>query len=212
MHRGFESLPLRKTPHQRGFGFLGGIRTRREGSKTAKGRFDGERREAAPKGGGIDLYILFMHITVQVTRIGRVGIAEENGLITNLFFEGELPVPEPRSEASPLTNEAFRQLAAYLRGELKTFSFPMAPSSTPFSTQVRKALLRVPYGTTVTYAAIADSIGSPSASRAVGRACSRNPLPIFIPCHRVVPSSGRLGGYRGGMELKAALIYLEKPQ
>jgi len=83
-----------------------------------------------------------MHITVQVTRIGRVGIAEENGLITNLFFEGELPVPEPRSEASPLTNEAFRQLAAYLRGELKTFSFPMAPSSTPFSTQVRKALLR----------------------------------------------------------------------
>ncbi|QEQ56875.1 methylated-DNA--[protein]-cysteine S-methyltransferase [Chlorobium phaeovibrioides] len=150
-----------------------------------------------------------MNISFRHTLIGTIGIAEENGFITNLFFEGELSVPEPPAEAPPLTCEAFRQLDAYLDGELQTLSLPLAPHPTVFAGHVRQGLLEIPYGSTASYAAVAEAIGASSAARAVGTACSRNPLPIFIPCHRVVQSSGRFGGYRGGGALKAALIQLE---
>ncbi|MDT9546224.1 MAG: methylated-DNA--[protein]-cysteine S-methyltransferase [Chlorobium sp.] len=150
-----------------------------------------------------------MLLAIHTTCIGKVGIAEENGLITNLFFEGELPVPEPYSEASALTCEAFRHLDAYLNGDLKTFSLPLSPPSTLFSARVRQALLLIPYGSTATYAAIAMAVGSPTAARAVGTVCSRNPMPIVIPCHRVVPSGSGFGGYRGGLKLKAALNIIE---
>ena len=106
--------------------------------------------------------------------------------------------------------EAKRQLAAYFAGELTEFDLPLAPEGTPFQLSVWQALRRIPYGKTVSYGAIAESIGRPSASRAVGAANGANPLPIVVPCHRVIGSTGKLTGFGGGLDTKAALLALEQ--
>ena len=106
--------------------------------------------------------------------------------------------------------EAKRQLVAYFAGELTEFDLPLAPEGTPFQLSVWQALRRIPYGKTVSYGAIAESIGRPSASRAVGAANGANPLPIVVPCHRVIGSTGKLTGFGGGLDTKAALLALEQ--
>ena len=106
--------------------------------------------------------------------------------------------------------EAKRQLAAYFAGELTEFDLPLAPQGTPFQLSVWRALRQIPYGKTVSYGAIAESIGRPSASRAVGAANGANPLPIVVPCHRVIGSTGKLTGFGGGLDTKAALLALEQ--
>lgn len=105
--------------------------------------------------------------------------------------------------------EAERQLAAYLAGELKQFDIPLAPQGTAFRQQVWKALCNVPWGETTSYGKIAETIGKPAASRAVGAANGANPLPIVIPCHRIIGSSGKLTGYAGGLHIKQFLLELE---
>jgi methylated-DNA-[protein]-cysteine S-methyltransferase len=105
--------------------------------------------------------------------------------------------------------EATSQLDAYFAGELRAFDLPLAPSGTPFEERVWAELLTIPYGTTISYAELARRIGCPGAARAVGRANGRNPIPIVIPCHRVIGSSGDLTGYGGGLERKRALLELE---
>ena len=106
--------------------------------------------------------------------------------------------------------EAKRQLVAYFAGELTEFNLPLAPEGTPFQLSVWQALRRIPYGKTVSYGAIAETIGRPSASRAVGAANGANPLPIVVPCHRVIGSTGKLTGFGGGLDTKAALLALEQ--
>jgi methylated-DNA-[protein]-cysteine S-methyltransferase len=101
------------------------------------------------------------------------------------------------------------ELDAYARGELETFSFPVEPTGTDFDHKVWNAVARIPYGATATYGEIARSIGVPGGARAVGHANGRNPVPIVIPCHRVVAAGGKLGGYGGGLELKRRLLALE---
>ncbi len=105
--------------------------------------------------------------------------------------------------------EAARQLAEYFLGHRQRFELPLAPSGTPFQRAVWEALGDIPYGETVTYADIASRVGRPQAVRAVGQANGANPLPVLLPCHRVVASGGRLGGYGGGVALKLALLRLE---
>jgi len=111
--------------------------------------------------------------------------------------------------AGPVLREAARQLDAYFRGRLLRFELPLEPGGTPFQQAVWSALQEIPHGEIVTYGELARQIGRPRAVRAVGAANSRNPIAIVIPCHRVVGHDGRLTGYGGGLDVKAALLALE---
>jgi methylated-DNA-[protein]-cysteine S-methyltransferase len=108
-------------------------------------------------------------------------------------------------------DEVVAQLRAYFSGELRHFELPLAPEGTPFQLLVWGALQKIPYGQTISYAALANKVGRPRAARAVGAANGKNPLPIVIPCHRVIGSNGQLTGYGGGLHLKEALLSLEQP-
>ncbi len=151
-----------------------------------------------------------MIISFQQTGIGRIAVGECDGAITTLFFCTDTVPQDAEIGDTELIREAFRQLNAYLQGELKDFSLPIAPSGTPFMQCVWKNLLTISYGTTVTYQDIAIASGNSRAARAVGMANHKNPIPIVIPCHRVIGSKGALTGYRGGLELKMLLLELER--
>ena len=105
--------------------------------------------------------------------------------------------------------EVKKQLAAYFAGELKTFDLALAPQGTEFQQSVWQALRSIPYGQTCSYGEIAQQIGKPKASRAVGAANGQNPIPIIIPCHRVIGSTGKLTGFGGGLAAKETLLSLE---
>jgi methylated-DNA-[protein]-cysteine S-methyltransferase len=105
-----------------------------------------------------------------------------------------------------------RQLGEYFRGERREFDLVLAPRGTDFQFAVWSELLRIPYGTTISYGALAQRIGKPAAVRAVGAANGANPIPIVIPCHRVIGANGTLTGYGGGLPIKRALLALEHPQ
>lgn len=139
-----------------------------------------------------------------------MGIAEQDGNITEVYFAGESIPQDVELVETALISEAFLQLTAYLAGELKNFSLPLAPRGTDFMQSVWKALYAVPYGKTASYKDIALAIDNPKAVRAVGQANNKNPIPIFIPCHRIIGSNGKLVGYSGGLEIKAFLLALEK--
>lgn len=104
---------------------------------------------------------------------------------------------------------AKEQFAAYFAGDLARFELPLAPRGTDFQIRVWGGLLSIPYGQTISYAELARRIGDPRAVRAVGAANGRNPLPIVIPCHRVIGADGALTGYGGGLSRKSALLELE---
>ncbi len=151
-----------------------------------------------------------MKLYVEEMPIGTIAIAESGGRITNLYFQQDtLPHDAERCETE-LIREAFRQLHGYLKGERRGFTLPLAPAGTPFMLRVWRFLSDIPYGTTASYKEVATAIGNPRAVRAVGMANHRNPLPLFIPCHRVIGSDGSLTGYRGGLELKKRLLELER--
>ncbi|MGH8776992.1 MAG: methylated-DNA--[protein]-cysteine S-methyltransferase [Jiangellaceae bacterium] len=105
--------------------------------------------------------------------------------------------------------EAQRQLNEYFAGERTAFDLPLHPSGTPFQQEVWQALLTIPYGEVRSYGEIAEQIGRPGASRAVGLANGRNPIAVIVPCHRVIGASGALTGYGGGLERKRLLLDLE---
>lgn len=110
---------------------------------------------------------------------------------------------------SSLIKNAYRQLVEYFNKQRKTFDLPLAPEGTEFQMKVWKALSDIPYGKTRSYKEIAIAIGNPKAVRAVGMANNKNPIPIIIPCHRVIGSDGKLVGYGGGLEIKEYLLKLE---
>ena len=104
------------------------------------------------------------------------------------------------------------QLRDYFAGNLKDFDLTLAPEGTPFQRRVWNELLTIPYGKTISYGELARRIGNPDASRAVGLANGSNPIPIIIPCHRVIGSNGKLTGYGGGLPIKEKLLALERRQ
>lgn len=108
--------------------------------------------------------------------------------------------------------EVIRQLQAYFRGELKEFSLPLAMEGTDFQLRVWNELRAIPYGETISYAQLAGRIGNPKAVRAVGLANGSNPIPIIVPCHRVIGSDGSLTGFGGGLSTKKKLLELENKQ
>ena len=143
------------------------------------------------------------------TTIGRIGIAEDDGRITHVFFATDDIPPSPMISETRIIREAAEQLRGYLAGELRVFSLPLAPLGTEFMRGVWQQLAAIPYGHTASYQDIAIAAGNAKAVRAVGMANQRNPIPIFIPCHRVIGKNGLLTGYRGGLALKRQLLDLE---
>lgn len=105
--------------------------------------------------------------------------------------------------------DASAQLEEYFSGHRRRFDLPLKLSGTDFQRQVWEALAEIPYGSTISYAELAAMVGRPAAFRAVGQANGANPLPIVLPCHRVLASGGRIGGYGGGLEMKRRLLALE---
>jgi methylated-DNA-[protein]-cysteine S-methyltransferase len=137
----------------------------------------------------------------------------ENGTaITNLYFPGENAPVDATVKETPLLKKAGEQLQDYLAGKRKFFELVFAPKGTEFQQNVWKALQEIPYGETRSYGDIAKNIGNPKACRAVGMSNNKNPLPIFIPCHRVIGTNGKLVGYAGGLDIKEYLLKLEKLQ
>lgn len=142
------------------------------------------------------------------TPFGPMALEGETAL-TRLWLPGTLPDLRGRGEETPLLRAAREALQDYFAGERRDFDLPLAPAGTDFQRAVWEALRAIPYGGTRTYGEIAAAVGRPKAVRAVGQANHVNPLPIFIPCHRVVGKGGALTGYAGGLDLKRALLALE---
>jgi methylated-DNA-[protein]-cysteine S-methyltransferase len=141
------------------------------------------------------------------TQVGPLWLASADGGLASIAFRG----PAGARSDDALLIEAEEQLHSYFAGELVSFELPLAPRGTDFQRRVWDAVAAIPYGTTTTYSRLAAEIGSPRATRAVGAANGRNPLPIVVPCHRVIGAAGALTGYGGGLEMKRALLALEAP-
>lgn len=142
--------------------------------------------------------------------LGEMTLSEENGALILCCLgdaEPEKWVGDMRD--TPLLLRAEREMMEYFSGERQAFSLPLRPCGTSFQQRVWQALREIPYGETRTYGEIAARIGNPRASRAVGMANHRNPLLIFIPCHRVIGASGRLTGFAAGISVKEELLKLE---
>ena len=138
--------------------------------------------------------------------IGLLTIEETDGAITALRFGGETVSPPP----TPLLQRAAQQLTEYFAARRRRFDLPLRPQGTAFQQAAWSALCDIPYGQTRTYAQQAAAIGNPKACRAVGMANHRTPLPLFIPCHRVIGAGGKLTGYAGGLAVKRFLLELEQ--
>ena len=135
-------------------------------------------------------------------------LAEEGEQLTHLYLKAAWAAQQPQ-QPTPLLRRAERELQEYFAGQRRQFDLPLAPQGTPFQQSVWQALRQIPYGQTASYKQIAQAIGHPTACRAVGGANNKNPLPIFIPCHRVIGAGGSLTGYAGGLDLKQGLLALE---
>lgn len=143
------------------------------------------------------------------TEIGKIGIAENGEGITNVYFNDEKIPKDMIVEETKLIKEAGKQLRSYLGGERKIFDLKLVPEGTDFMKKVWQELCNISYGKTKSYGEIAKNIENPKGARAVGLANNRNPIPIFVPCHRVIGANGKLVGYAGGIDLKKKLLELE---
>lgn len=154
--------------------------------------------------------------TVMASPIGDLRIIERDGAISAIEFTPFRQPPDgrplgARDDDHPLLKEAVRQLTAYFERDLKEFDLPLDPLGSDFQRRVWDQLLTIGYGDTASYGEIAGRLGmTNAASRAVGLANGRNPIPIVIPCHRVIGANGTLTGYAGGLERKQTLLSLEQ--
>jgi methylated-DNA-[protein]-cysteine S-methyltransferase len=153
--------------------------------------------------------------TTMDSPVGELTILGDGTAVTAIEFDGP-PVAtrrpsEERRADDPVLAEAVRQLSAYFAGDLKEFDLPLDPAGTPFQQRVWERLRGIGYGQTASYGEIARSLGlTGHGARAVGLANGRNPIPIVVPCHRVVGAKGTLTGYAGGLDRKQLLLDLEQ--
>lgn len=138
--------------------------------------------------------------------IGTLGLCARDGYLVRIVFGGT----DETENADPVLHDAKRELNEYFAGKRREFSVPIRAEGTEFQKKVWQALVEIPYGETRSYSDIAQMVGSPKAARAVGMANHVNPIPVIVPCHRVVGKGGKLVGYAGGLDMKTALIELEK--
>jgi methylated-DNA-[protein]-cysteine S-methyltransferase len=147
--------------------------------------------------------------------VGLLLLAGESNALRRVSFESSRRSAPPgadwKLDKEPFA-EVIRQMQAYFRGELQEFDLPLALEGTEFQLRVWNALRAIPYGETVSYAQLAERTGNPKAVRAVGLANGSNPIPIIVPCHRVIGSDGSLTGFGGGLSTKKRLLELENKQ
>jgi len=145
--------------------------------------------------------------------VGKLTLVASDGVLAGAYMEQQRHRP-PEETFGEYDEEPFgevgKQLTEYFAGERTKFDLPLAMAGTPFQRTVWAALRDIPYGETISYGQLADRIGRPTASRAVGLANGRNPVSIIVPCHRVVGATGDLTGYGGGIERKRALLAFER--
>ncbi|MGH2717274.1 MAG: methylated-DNA--[protein]-cysteine S-methyltransferase [Actinomycetota bacterium] len=156
-----------------------------------------------------------MSTTIVETPIGDLTVIASPAGLRYVLFEGETPPPgaaedAATAEGTAVAEAALAQLKEYFAGSRTSFDLPLDIPGTAFQQKAWRALATIPYGETISYAEQADRIGHPRATRAVGSANGRNPVPIVLPCHRVVASGGGLGGYGGGLDLKQRLLDHER--
>jgi len=155
-----------------------------------------------------------LHYDTFPSPIGALSVAADNTGVHHILFAHNrydaigrarwLHTPD-----APLVRQAREQLLDYLDGGRRVFNLPLAPTGTPFQLTVWRTLAQIPFGQTWSYAHLAQAVGRPAACRAVGAANARNPLPIVLPCHRVIGANGALTGFGGGLPTKQALLQLE---
>jgi len=141
--------------------------------------------------------------------VGELLLTSDGDALTGVLLprpgRAQAPRPEWLRDDAPF-GAAREQLAAYFAGDRQTFDLPLRPRGTAFQLRVWRELCNIPYGATISYAELARRVGRPGAARAVGAANGRNPLPIVVPCHRVIGADGTLTGYGGGLECKRRLL------
>lgn len=147
-----------------------------------------------------------MSIAKLETPVGTLTLVAGAPGLRAVLFPGEAPPAGAVGETHPLLASAEQQLQEYFAGERRTFKLPLDPVGTPFQRRCWLALSSIPYGTTISYGEQARRLGHPRAARAVGAANARNPIPIVLPCHRVVGADGALTGYGGGLDAKRVLL------
>lgn len=157
-------------------------------------------------------YLLSMYVAHLHTPLGWLTFEATEHALCRLQFGAVPPnnTPIDSTEWPPVLSNALAQMRAYLAGERTTFQLPLAPTGTPFQQKVWRLLQEIPFAETITYAALAERMGDPKTIRAVGTANGANPIPIIIPCHRVVGSNGKLVGYSGELWRKTWLIEHER--
>lgn len=149
--------------------------------------------------------------------LGRLVLESDGKALTRVRLPGEKP-PAATDDGAPRVRDAkpfaavIAQLDEYFAGTRRRFDLALAPGGTPFQRKVWQQLRKIPYGRTITYAQLAHRVGNDAACRAVGAANGRNPLPIVVPCHRVIGSDGSLTGFGGGLTAKRKLLELEGAQ
>ncbi|MEU5310800.1 methylated-DNA--[protein]-cysteine S-methyltransferase [Streptomyces sp. NPDC021562] len=151
--------------------------------------------------------------TVTDSPYGPLTLVAEDGILCGLYMEEQRHRPPEETfgdRDDDLFAEAEEQLSAYFAGELKEFTVELRLAGTPFQRSVWDQLTRIPYGETRSYGELADALGNPQASRAVGLANGRNPVGIIVPCHRVIGADGNLTGYGGGLPRKQRLLDFER--
>ncbi|MGY5079431.1 methylated-DNA--[protein]-cysteine S-methyltransferase [Streptomyces nigrescens] len=158
------------------------------------------------------------HTVLDGTPVGPLTLVAAGEALSGLYMTDQRHRPPQETFGDPADPdelpfaETIAQLQAYFRGELTTFDLPLALHGTPFQRRVWAALCAIPYGETVSYGQLAERLGAPSASRAVGLANGRNPVGIIVPCHRVVGANGSLTGYGGGLDRKRRLLAFERTE
>ncbi len=153
-----------------------------------------------------------MYRTSLETPVGTLQLFADDDLLHRIAFPGcsdNTPAAEPAPENHPLLAAVSRQLSEYFTGRRQAFELPQSPQGTPFQLAVWEIMQQIPYGETMTYGEIAARLGNQNKARAVGSAANKNPLPLVIPCHRVMGARGRLTGFAGGLATKQFLLNLE---
>ncbi|MCB0343391.1 MAG: methylated-DNA--[protein]-cysteine S-methyltransferase, partial [Bdellovibrionales bacterium] len=181
----------------------------REGSESACGKGGGSSNALSPqKEAGtyyLDGSVVFDSVYF-LSPVGWLRIFADGGVIVRVSWVRR---GIPGDASSPLLRQALKELGEYFSGERRQFDVPVRALGTEFSEKVWHRLAAIPYGETLSYSALATDVGCPGGARAVGSACGRNPVPIIIPCHRVLPRSGQLGGFAWGQNAKRVLLQLE---
>jgi methylated-DNA-[protein]-cysteine S-methyltransferase len=153
-----------------------------------------------------------MNYTYVETPIGKILVAGDETAIHQIRFAPSSPEAGWTESSKGVVKDAVRQLKEYFAGKRVDFELPLSPEGTGFQKSVWQRLQEIPYGETISYGELARRVGNPKASRAVGAANGQNPIPIVIPCHRVIGANGKMTGFGGGIPVKEALLALESKQ